>query len=88
MGFAGVVLIKKDINASASTRGAWDAIHIIEVVPDSAGSKNFSYKLTSTVMLRLQTSDPEKIGSLDLGGSLTRQVRLFVLFWRHCGRRH
>lgn len=82
-GFAGVVLIKKDLDGDSGVKGSWDAIHIVEVLPDSAAAsaaagkgtpgKPHAYKLTSNVMLRLQSSD-KALGSMDLGGSLTRQV--------------
>ena len=85
-GFAGVILIKKSSDASpsanatkngekgdnnnASLRGCWDSIHVIEVT-ERPQMKTASYKLTSTVMLWLQTNS-SKLGILNLGGSLTR----------------
>lgn len=49
-------------------KGCWDSIHVFEVLTSKKESK---YKLTSTVMLWLQTD--KKSGKLQLGGSLTRQ---------------
>ncbi|XP_046343429.1 F-actin-capping protein subunit beta [Haliotis cracherodii] len=71
-GFAGVVLIKKAGDGSKKIKGCWDSIHVIEVQEKSSG-KSAHYKLTSTVMLWLQTNK-ESSGTMNLGGSLTRQV--------------
>lgn len=71
-GFAGVILIKKAGDGSKKIKGCWDSIHVIEVQEKSSG-KSAHYKLTSTVMLWLQTTR-EGSGTLNLGGSLTRQV--------------
>ena len=72
LGFAGVILIKKAGDGSKKIKGCWDSIHVFEVM-EKTGGRNAHYKLTSTVMLWLQTS---KLGSgtMNLGGSLTRQV--------------
>lgn len=70
-GFAGVILIKKAGDGNnKKIKGCWDSIHVIEV-QERSGSK-VHYKLTSTVMLWLQTN---KVGSgmMNLGGSLMRQ---------------
>jgi capping protein beta len=69
-GFAGVVLIKKQTDTLRSVKGCWDSIHVIEVKEKTA--KNAKYKLTSTVMLWLQT-DNDASGTMNIGGSLTRQ---------------
>lgn len=71
-GFAGAVLIKKAGDGSKKIKGCWDSIHVIEVQEKSSG-RMAHYKLTSTAMLWLQTN---KVGSgtMNLGGSLTRQV--------------
>ena len=42
---------------------------------EKSSGKNAHYKLTSTVMLWLQTNK-EGSGTMNLGGSMTRQVRL------------
>lgn len=71
-GFAGVILIKKAGDGSKKIKGCWDSIHVVEVQEKSSG-RSAHYKLTSTSMLWLQT---HKLGSgtMNLGGSLTRQV--------------
>lgn len=51
--------------------GSWNSIHVFSVHPE--GDK-FKYKLTSTVALSMVVSS-DKAGSVDLSGSLTRQVR-------------
>ncbi|XP_074596882.1 F-actin-capping protein subunit beta [Brevipalpus obovatus] len=70
-GFAGVILIKKSGNGSNKIKGCWDSIHVFEV-QEKSGGRNAQYKLTSTVMLWLQTTK-EASGRMNLGGSLTRQ---------------
>lgn len=71
-GFAGAILIKKAGDQSTKIKGCWDSIHVIEV-QEKSGGRNAHYKLTSTVMLWLQTNKAAS-GTMNLGGSLTRQV--------------
>eukprot|EP01090_Pellita_catalonica_P014082 TRINITY_DN34_c0_g1_i1.p1 TRINITY_DN34_c0_g1~~TRINITY_DN34_c0_g1_i1.p1 ORF type:complete len:273 (-),score=42.13 TRINITY_DN34_c0_g1_i1:49-867(-) len=71
-GFAAVVLIKKSQDTTKQNqpmKGTWDSIHVVEV-QDGKGDAN--YKLTSTVMLFIETRTPET-GRITLAGSLTRQ---------------
>ena len=72
--FAGVILIKKAGDGSKKIKGCWDSIHVVEVVEKSSG-RSAHYKLTSTAMLWLQTNK-QGSGTMNLGGSLTRQVTL------------
>lgn len=51
--------------------GQWDAIHVLEVVDKPRGM--FNYKITSTILVNMANHD-SKLGELDLGGTLTRQV--------------
>jgi len=71
-GFAGVILIKKAGDGSKKIKGCWDSIHVVEVQEKSSG-RTAHYKLTSTAMLWLQTNKTGS-GTMNLGGSLTRQV--------------
>lgn len=71
-GFAGVILIKKAGDGSAVIKGCWDSIHVVEV-QEKSGGRSAHYKLTSTVMLWLQTTR-QNSGMMNLGGSLTRQI--------------
>jgi len=71
-GFAGCILIKKAGDGSKMIKGCWDSIHVFDVQEKSSG-RSAHYKLTSTVMLWLQTNKPSS-GTMNLGGSLTRQV--------------
>merc|ERR1711868_228208 len=72
-GFAGVILIKKAGDGdSKKIKGCWDSIHVVEVQEKSSG-RSAHYKLTSTSMLWLTTNKPRS-GTMNLGGSLTRQV--------------
>ena len=69
-GFAGVILIKKAGDGSnKKIKGCWDSIHVIEVTERNLKAH---YKLTSTVMLWLQTNKAGS-GMMNLGGSLMRQ---------------
>ena len=71
--FAGVILIKKAGDGdSKKIKGCWDSIHVVEVQEKSSG-RSAHYKLTSTSMLWLQTNKARS-GTMNLGGSLTRQV--------------
>lgn len=67
-----MILVKKAGDGSKKIKGCWDSIHVVEVQEKSSG-RSAHYKLTSTSMLWLQTN---KVGSgtMNLGGSLTRQV--------------
>lgn len=72
-GFAVVVLIKKTQDHSKKgqpMKGTWDSIHVVEV---QEGKKSAHYKLTSTVMLTIET-ETEATGNVSLAGSLTRQA--------------
>ncbi|CAL1262259.1 unnamed protein product [Larinioides sclopetarius] len=69
-GFAGVILIKKAGDGSKKIKGCWDSIHVVE---EKSSGRSAHYKLTSTVMLWLQTNKSGS-GTMNLGGSLTRQI--------------
>lgn len=72
-GFAGVVLLKKQGGRGEENAG-WDSIHVVEVDEHRGRtSKSAHYKLTSTIILHLGREN-EKVGSMSLAGSLTRQV--------------
>lgn len=73
-GFAGVILIKRLGEGTKQVKGCWDSIHVVEVKENSKSRSagKDTYKLTSTVMLWLETNK-EASGMMKLGGSLTRQ---------------
>jgi len=78
-GFAACILFKKSGDGKKGLRaGFWDAIHVVEVHPQG-GSKS-KYKLTSTIMLSLETDHAIKSSTQDpgagfkLSGSMTRQT--------------
>jgi capping protein beta len=50
-------------------KGTWDSIHVIEVQDNKTKAR---YKLTSTVMLSIET-ETGATGQVNLAGSLTRQ---------------
>jgi len=71
-GFAACILIKKTQDQSKKgqpMKGTWDSIHVVEVQDNK---KNAHYKLTSTVMLGIET-ETAATGQVNLAGSLTRQ---------------
>jgi len=71
-GFAACILIKKTQDQSKKgqpMKGTWDSIHVVEVQDNK---RNAHYKLTSTVMLSIET-ETNTTGSVSLAGSLTRQ---------------
>jgi len=76
-GFAAVILIKKAGDGSKKIKGCWDSIHVVEVA-EKSGGRNAHYKLTSTVMLWLQTNR-QSLGTMNVGGSLTRQIETDAL---------
>ena len=75
-GFAGVVLLKKQIS---SGEAGWDSIHVFEVDERRAAGasggagKSAHYKLTSTVILHL-AHNSAKDDTMSLAGSMTRQL--------------
>jgi len=72
-GFASCILIKKTQDQSKKgqpMKGNWDSIHVVEVQDNK---KNAHYKLTSTVMLGIET-ETTATGQVNLSGSLTRQA--------------
>jgi capping protein (actin filament) muscle Z-line, beta len=89
-GFAGVVLLKKEGGKARGGSAAWDSIHVFEVDERSArgvgaSGRTSHYKLTSTVILQLQSQldsgmgvGGEKGDGLQLAGSMTRQVEADV----------
>jgi len=71
-GFAACILIKKTQDQSKKgqpMKGTWDSIHVVEVQDNK---KTAHYKLTSTVMLTIET-ETAATGQVSLAGSLTRQ---------------
>jgi len=71
-GFAGVVLLKKTqdlAKGGTPMKGSWDSINVFEVSDKGATS---DYRLTTTIMLSIETED-DKTGLVNLSGSMTRQ---------------
>ena len=60
---------------SGKSEGGWDSIHVFESI-DRARTSH--YKLTSTVILRLNTAS-EALGEMDLSGNMTRQIEQDML---------
>ena len=57
------------------SEGEWDSIHVFEAV-DRARTAH--YKLTSTVILRLNAEN-DALGEMDLSGNMTRQIEQDML---------
>mgnify|MGYP001420181514 CR=1 FL=1 len=74
-GFAACFLIKKVVEGGENVkRGSWDGIHVIEVTEKAGSSpKQYTYKLTSTVILNMNM-DKDDCGKTSLAGSVTRQA--------------
>jgi len=77
-GFAACILFKKTVETQKKglRAGFWDAIHVVEMHPKDGGKAH--YKLTSTIMLSLDTDHSTKSslpdqGFFKLSGSMTRQ---------------
>lgn len=71
-GFAACILIKKGQDQSKKghpMKGVWDSIHVVEV---QENGKTSHYKLTSTIMLGIDTENPNT-GNVSVAGSITRQ---------------
>ena len=89
-GFASVMLIKKNQDSTKKgqpMKGTWDSIHVVEVHPSRGRA---DYKLTSTVMLTIET-ETEAAGRMNIGGNLTRQVSeasVVLISLRYCSRSH
>ncbi|WVQ78553.1 hypothetical protein IAT38_000639 [Cryptococcus sp. DSM 104549] len=87
MSFAGVVLLKKTLTPpstapATSPLGSWDSLHVFECHERGRSAK---YKLTSTVMLVMETKTLAKApqvegaqgdGGVTLSGSMTRQAEV------------
>ena len=57
-------------SSKGKTEGGWDSIHVFEEIDRG---RTAHYKLTSTVILHLGTSN-ESLGEMDLSGNMTRQI--------------
>jgi len=70
--FGACFLIHKDVvdKGKGLDKGWWDSIHVFEVTPDKKNT--FNYKLTTTVMVSMALKD-DKVGLVDLSGSMTKQ---------------
>lgn len=75
-GYAGIVLFKKKSTGGALEDGSWDSIHVIQAIERSA--RQYSYKITSTVLLWFETSSEG--GEMSMGGSYTRNIDHTFIF--------
>jgi capping protein beta len=70
--FGACYLIHKDVAPSSRglAGGVWDSIHVFEV--NQKKDNTFEYKLTTTVLVSMDVSN-DKVGKVDLSGSMTQQ---------------
>lgn len=72
-GFGGCFLIKKELDVSESVKeGTWDSIHVVSVDLDRQSEGKARYKVTSTVFLKMLSTNPGSYGHLEIAGNLTR----------------
>jgi len=73
-GFAGAFVIHKEAAGTLDvSKGAWDSVHVLEV-RELPNSNYAEYKLSSSVLLHLQSGDQQKEGETELGSLVTRQA--------------
>lgn len=71
--FGACFLIHKDVASTKGlTGGVWDSIHVFEVAVDPKKKDNYTYRLTTTVMVSMAVNN-DKVGNVDLSGSMTQQ---------------
>ena len=85
-GFGGSFLIKKGIQllliclgieeSKGIKAGSWDSIHVVTVTLEE---KKARYRVTSTVFLKMLSSNSE-YGDLEIAGNLSRSVRHYLFF--------
>lgn len=81
--FGSCWLIHKDVDKGGNFKqGWWDSIHVFETTPDKDGY--YVYKLTSTVMVSMVVED-DKVGKVDLSGSMTQQESKRLQVDKHTG---
>jgi len=76
-GFGACFLIHKEIDGNVSgshelKKANWDSIHVFEVICNNSKGTEYTYKLTTTVMVSLILQGA-KIGTADLSGLRTQQ---------------
>lgn len=71
VGFGGCFLVKKQIQGTSSIKeGTWDSIHVVTVHQLQDGKVR--YRVTSTVFLKMISTNPGSYGNLEIAGNLTR----------------
>ncbi|CCH60969.1 hypothetical protein TBLA_0D04730 [Henningerozyma blattae CBS 6284] len=70
---SGVVLFKK----KQDSENCWDSIHVVEVLKDG---QEYSYRVTTTIILNLQNNNAEITKAMNLSGNLTKQHEKSVKF--------
>jgi len=68
--FAAAFLITKDL--TGENKGSWNSIHVIEAIQKNHSS--FAYKLTSTILVDINTQESNKAGQLNLSGTTSKQT--------------
>lgn len=65
-----MLTLRTTASSKGKTEGGWDSIHVFEEIDRG---RTAHYKLTSTVILHLATSN-DSLGQMDLSGNMTRQI--------------
>lgn len=71
-GFGGCFLVKKQISSSTVKEGTWDSIHVVTVDLERQHDGKARYRVTSTVFLKMISTNPDSYGNLEIAGNLTR----------------
>mmetsp|Transcript_3101 Transcript_3101/g.8890 ORF Transcript_3101/g.8890 Transcript_3101/m.8890 type:complete len:319 (+) Transcript_3101:58-1014(+) len=77
-GFAGAFLIRKELASGSAAdkvveKGLWESVHMMEVRESASTSSVAEYKLSTTVRVHLDSSEPSK-NENELGALVTRQA--------------
>lgn len=75
-GFAGAFLIRKELGSDPKMpcKGVWDSVHVIEMREPPPNSNIAIYKLSSSVMLHMQSAEQDAGAETELAGHITRQA--------------
>jgi hypothetical protein len=65
-------LVKKQIQGGTIKIGTWDSIHVVSVDLEKHDGKA-RYSVTSTVFLKMISSNSASYGNLEIAGNLTRK---------------
>lgn len=75
-GFAGAFLIRRELGSDPKMpcKGIWDSVHVVEMREPPPNSNMAHYKLTSSVMLHMQSVEHDAGAETELASHITRQA--------------